>query len=101
MSLQGTVQRGGYQPTIFVTDLKVLDHRPMPAPIPAVFGRLFRGADTGKRVVFEGIVQAVDDQRPLVSLLVDVDAREVLVKGRQEDFPTPFDTLVDAVVRIT
>lgn len=101
VSLQGTVQRGGYQPTIFVTDLKVLDHRPMPAPIPAVFGRLFRGADTGKRVVFEGIVQAVDDQRPLVSLLVDVDAREVLVKGRQEDFPTPFDTLVDAVVRIT
>jgi signal transduction histidine kinase len=101
VSLLGSVQQGGYRPTILVTDLEVLDHGPLPAAIPAEFGRLFRGADTGKRIVFEGIVQAVEDQRPLISLLVDVDAREVLVMGRQEDFPTPLNTLVDSVVRIT
>ena len=57
VEIEGEVVPGGYAPTLFPLGIRVTGRRPVPPARPADLGRLFRGGDTGRRVIVEGVVQ--------------------------------------------
>lgn len=100
VEIEGEVVPGGYAPTLFPLGIRVTGLRPVPPARPADLGRLFRGGDTGRRVIVEGVVQeARPDEFPGAWLTLDtaVGILPLRIIGAAPG-PPPVH-LVDATIR--
>ena len=104
VEIEGTLAVGGYSPNIVSRKLRVLAVGQLSEPPAADMGRLFSGLDTGRRVALRGVVQAVSARRASKEewwlLVIESDARHLLVQAPKRLFPTRPDHLVDAEVEI-
>ena len=100
----GVVDRGGFAPAIKSARLVVVGEMPLPVPVPADLGRLFRGYDNAVRVevgsTFEAIVQGCREDRDEWNLVVDAAAQKIVVRIAKSMMPAKPDHLIDARVKI-
>jgi hypothetical protein len=72
----GVVDRGAFAPTIAPTSIEIVSQGPLPEPVAADLGRLFRGSDNGVRAevgsTFEAVVQGCREGRDSWNLVVDM-----------------------------
>jgi signal transduction histidine kinase len=106
IEVAGLVDRGGYAPTIRASRIHVVGDAPLPEPIAADLGRLFRGGDNAVRVelgrTFEAIVQGCRENanKSEWNLVLDAAARRIVVRIARSVMPDKPDHLVDARVRL-
>jgi signal transduction histidine kinase len=106
IEVAGRVDRGGYAPTIRASRVQIVGDAPLPAPLPADLGRLFRGGDNAVRVelgrTFEAIVQGCRENANGLewNLVVAAAARRIVVRIDRSVMPDKPDHLVDARVRL-
>lgn len=96
----GTMQRGGYAPTLAAERIHVLGSAPLPEPLSPDSMRIFSGADNGLRVAVEGVVQGVRGDRGAWRLVMAVDSGRLAAELAGDAFPERPANLVDARVRV-
>jgi signal transduction histidine kinase len=100
----GVVDRGAFAPTIAPTSIEIVSQGPLPEPVAADLGRLFRGSDNGVRAevggMFEAVVQGCREGRDSWNLVVDMAARKIVVRIPKNVMREEPDHLVDARVKI-
>lgn len=100
IEVEGRTRMGLYLPGLGEADYRVLDHRSLPAGIPATYDDLASARHHYQRVTVTGIVRSVrpvEEGRSLVRLAMGSRVLEV----RVEMPPEPARTLVDSRVRVT
>lgn len=102
VKLTGRAVPAGYSPTLIADYGRLLGRGPLPAARPADMARLFRGADTGLRVAVQGVVQGLGERSPQAwALVLDADARRLIVLVPKTSGELPPEDLIDAEVRVT
>jgi len=104
VEVEGVVDRGGFAPTIKGATFRLLGTKPLPPPIPADLGRLFRGGDNAVRVEFgetlDAIVQGCREDRTGWNLVLDVATRRIMARIEKTALAERPEHLIDARVKL-
>jgi signal transduction histidine kinase len=105
VEIDGVIARGGFAPTVLPRGIRVAGRQPLPVPFPTSDERLFSGCDNCRRIVVEGVVQAVEAASefgiPCLVLTMARPAGRFLATVSADAWPGPPQDLVDATVRLT
>jgi signal transduction histidine kinase len=97
----GTLSAGGFTPRIVAEAITISGHEPLVAALPSDPGRLFSGAETGRRVAVEAVVQGCREQAKTWALVLEAGGRRFFADLPRPLFATRPDDLVDARVRLS
>lgn len=104
VEVAGVVDRGGFSPAIQEATFRLLGKKPLPPPIQADVGRLFRGGDNAIRAelgaTLETIVQGCREDPKGWSLVLDLATRRIMARIEKSALPERPDHLIDARVKI-
>ena len=99
VEVTGTSAAGGYAPIVKDGEARVIGKSPLPSPARETLGQMLTGAQDGRWVEVEGVVQAVRESGQNIDLdlaLVDGPVLATTIKEVGADY----DSLVDAKVRL-
>lgn len=97
--VSGAVDRGGYAPRILADEVELGGQAALPEPSRVDVNRLFVGAENGRRVEIDAVVQGYRGEYGVWSLVVDVSGRRMVVRVPREFLEHEPRDLVDARVR--
>lgn len=101
VAVVGTLSAGGFTPRIDAEAISITGHEPLVAPLPSDPGRLFSGAETGRRVAVDAVVQGCREQAQTWVLVLEAGGRRFFADLPRPLFATRPDDLVDARVRMS
>jgi len=99
IEVKGQAHRGGYTPVLVVRSVRSLGPGELPEPVEADFESLYLGADNGRRVACEGVVQAWDGKGGHGALLLACRSRRIWVNVLDTAGLPPAEMLLDSRVR--
>jgi signal transduction histidine kinase len=97
----GTISTGGFKPLIDAESIVITGHEPLVAAAAIDPGRLFVGAETGRRVAVEAVVQGCREQTKAWVLVLETGGRRFFADLPRPLFSGPPDDLIDAKVRLS
>jgi hypothetical protein len=96
----GLTDRAGYSPSILPLTIEVVGTRDLP-PAAAFDAELFfAGFQEGKRVVVEGVVQAVREEGTDLGFVVDHYGRRFAIDVAKEQFGDDPESFIDTEVKV-
>ncbi len=101
VEIKGEIVQGGFAPDILPRSIEIFGRRPLPEPIDDD-AQFFSGLSESRRVVVEGVVQAVraDGQAGWV-LSCSRGGRQFLATVPTENLPAADQNLIDSEVQVT
>lgn len=97
----GTISTGGFKLLIDAESIVITGHEPLVAAAAIDPGRLFVGAETGRRVAVEAVVQGCREQTKAWVLVLETGGRRFFADLPRPLFSGPPDDLIDAKVRLS
>jgi len=99
VEITGTSAAGGYAPVVKDGEARVIGKSPLPPPARETLGQMLTGAQDGRWVEVEGVVQAVRESGKNIDLDIALSDGPVLATTIKK-VGADYDSLVDAKVRL-